>query len=65
MKTPPQMLSPKDTLYISDILRIILVMHKKLDEEKQTIQDNDVRMMFDEASTLLSQQYASILNFLK
>lgn len=65
MKTPPEMLSPKDVLYISDILRMILVTHKKLTDTLPTIQDEDVKTQFEDASVLLKDQYMTLLGLLK
>lgn len=65
MKTPPEMLSTKDTSYINDILRIILVTYKKINDTIPTLQDEDVKTQFENAATLLSTQYNTVLNLLK
>ena len=65
MKTPPNMLSTKDTAYISDILSTLFVIYKKLDDEKQTIEDAEVKTMFEQATTLVGQQFETLLGLLK
>ena len=64
MKTPPEMLSPKDCLTISDLLESILTISKKSCTYAQSIEDEKVSKTAENLSSLLKEQYSELLELL-
>ncbi len=65
MKTPPEMLSPKDCLYIQDLLEMTLTVSKKADECSKTIKTKSIASVAKKNHTSLASHYDALLGLLK
>lgn len=64
-KTPDKMITPKDRLYISDILGIAKVYAKKCKMYQQAVCDEDVFLELGEFHDTLTNQYDELLSLLE
>lgn len=61
MKTPPEMLSPKDCSYLSDLLETVLTLEKKASCYEQDIQDEDVKKEIHTQARELKKMFNTLL----
>ncbi len=59
------MLTPKDVLYISDILDQTLALNKRVGNDLTLLENNDVKQCFTEVNEKLCEQYDTLLNLLE
>ncbi len=64
-KVPDMMITPKDRLYISDILGIANVYAKKCNAYQQLVTDEDVYLELGEFHDILTSQYDELLQLLE
>ena len=64
-KTPGMMITPKDRLYISDILGVTNVYAKKCKAYQQLVNDEDVCLEIGEFHDTLKEQYDELLQLLE
>lgn len=65
MKTPPEMLSPKDCSYISDLLETILTLAKKADCYSTEICDKQIAEFAKQYYETLKSEYSIVNSYLK
>ena len=65
MKTPPEILSPKDCLYITDLLEMTLTVSKKADDCSKSIKSKSIANAAHKNHNALSAQYDELLGSLK
>ncbi len=65
MKTPPEMLSPKDCSYLADLLETTLTLAKKAQDFSENIEDKPLKKAVSKDAATLSKQYSTLLNLLK
>ena len=65
MKKQEFMLTPKDVLYLSDLLDQILVLNKRIGNDLTMIEDNKVKTFFEKVNQKLCEQYDALLNVLE
>ena len=58
-------LTPKDCLYIEDIVNASMLIYKKINLEKEQIQDKKLKTYLDEVCNDLSTQAETLTNLLK
>ncbi len=65
MKKQEFMLTPKDVLYLSDLLDQILVLNKRIGNDLTMIEDKKVKTCFEKVNQKLCEQYDALLNVLE
>ncbi|MEG0361699.1 MAG: oxidoreductase [Longicatena sp.] len=60
-----KMLTPKDVLYIEDLLDQTLVLNKRLSQDTTNIECKDVKECFQKVNKDLKEQYAFLLHLLE
>lgn len=65
MKEPPWMISPKDLLYLEDLLSHTLVFVKKCKHYITLVNNNDVKEHLEKVSDLLTNQYDELIEILE
>lgn len=60
-----KMLTPKDVLYIEDLLDQTLVLNKRLSQDTTSIECKDVKECFQKVNKDLKEQYAFLLHLLE
>lgn len=65
MKTPPEMLSPKDCSYLADLLETTITVAKKAKDYSEHIEDEKLSKAAAENAKTLTAQYSTLLNLLK
>lgn len=58
-------LTPKDCLYIEDIVNASMLTYKKISLEKEQCQDEDIITYLDNVCTTLKEQATTLTNLLK
>ena len=58
-------LTPKDCLYIEDIVNATMLTYKKISLEKELCQDKDITNYLDNVSSTIKQQASTLTNLLK
>jgi len=58
-------LTPKDCLYIEDIVNASMLTYKKISLEKEQCQDEDIATYLDNVCTTLKEQATTLTNLLK
>jgi hypothetical protein len=64
-KTPDMMITPKDRLYISDILGVANVYAKKCRAYQEIVKDEEVNLEIGEFHDTLTSQYDELLQLLE
>lgn len=59
------MLTPKDILYLQDVLDQTLVLHKRIQHELPCIQNEEVSQCFTNVQDKLKEHYDTLLNILE
>lgn len=59
------MLTPKDVLYISDILDQTLVLNKRIGNDLTMIENEEVKTCFEHVNEKLREHYDTLLDVLK
>lgn len=65
MKTPPEMLSPKDCAYLADLLETLLTIAKKACDYSKQSEDEQIIKATQKNEKLLKDQYSTLLSLLK
>lgn len=65
MQQPPTVLTPKDCLYIEDILNQSLNLVKKTNLYFEMSTDQDVKDLLEDLNVLLCAQYEDLLNLME
>ena len=65
MKEPPYMISPKDLLYLEDLLSHILVFKKKCKHYLSITNNKAVFAQIDQVENMLATQYDNLLSILE
>ena len=58
-------LTPKDCLYIEDIVNASMLIYKKISLEKEQCQNEDIVTYLDNVCTTLKEQATTLTNLLK
>ncbi len=59
------MLTPKDVLYLEDVLDQSLVLHKRISQELSLISNKEVKSCFQNVQKELKNHYKTLLNILE
>lgn len=58
-------LTPKDVLYLSDVLDQTLVLNKRIANETELLQNKEVKACFQNVNQKLCEHYSTLLELLK
>ncbi len=64
MKTPPEMLSPKDCSYLADLLETTITVAKKAKDFSSHIEDKQLKSAATKQVSALEKQASTLLNLL-
>lgn len=59
------MLTPKDVLYLEDVLDQSLVLNKRISQELSLIQNKEVKSCFEDVQKQLKEHYKTLLQILE
>jgi len=65
MKEPPYLISPKDLLYLEDLLSHILVFAKKCKHYKTLVNNQQVKEQISSVEEMLTSHYDELIDVLE
>ncbi len=64
MKQPPKMLTPKDCLYLEDLMNVTLTLSKKSKYYANLVKEKQIQALFKSLERKLNSEYTKLLNII-